>query len=289
MESALARALLHTLEAAPRSLAEWLGARYAGLLDLAVPRLRQTADRNLAFAYPANDAAWRSRTIDGVYQSVGRLLVAFAKLPQINRDNVTKWIRYEGLEHYQRAKARGKGVLFATAHLGNWELSAYAHALLTEPMNVVVRPLDNPVLDEFVEARRSLSGNRLLSKRDYARSILRALRDNEPVGILVDQNWSADTGVFVPFFGVPACSNLTFARMAFRSGAAVIPGFAVWKADERKYVLRFYPEVEMTGDGAEDTARIQASVETAVREFPDQWLWIHRRWKTRPEGSPSLY
>ena len=289
MESALAQALLYTLEAAPRSLAEWLGERYAGLLDLAVPRLRQTADRNLAFAYPGNDAAWRTRTIDGVYRSVGRLLVAFAKLPQINRENVGGWIRYEGFEHYQQAKARGKGVLFATAHLGNWELSAYAHALLTEPMNVVVRPLDNQVLDEFVEARRSLSGNRLLSKRDYARSILRALRDNEPVGILVDQNWSADTGVFVPFFGVPACSNLTFARMAFRSGAAVIPGFAVWKADERKYVLRFYPEVEMTGDGAEDTARIQASVETAVREFPDQWLWIHRRWKTRPEGSPSLY
>ncbi len=125
-------------------------------------------------------------------------------------------------------KQRGKGVLFATGHLGNWELSAYAHALLTEPMNVVVRPLDNPVIDAIVEQRRALSGNTLLSKRDFARSIFKALRDNEPVGILVDQNSSAENGAFVPFFGTLACANLTFARLAARSGAAVIPGFATW-------------------------------------------------------------
>ncbi len=281
--------MLAALEYTPRSAAEHLGAGLALALDALVPRLRQTADKNLTFAYPDRDAAWRRQTVDGVYRSIGRLLVAFAKLPGINRGNVAGWIRYEGFEHYAKAKAKGKGVLFATAHLGNWELSAYAHALLTEPMNVVVRPLDNPVLDEFVEARRGGSGNKLLSKRDFARSILRALKDNEPVGILVDQNWSPDNGVFVPFFGMPACTNSTFAKMAARSGAAVIPGFAFWNEGERKYVLRFYPEVEVTGDAETDTARVQAAVEAAIREHPDQWLWIHRRWKTRPEGSPSLY
>jgi KDO2-lipid IV(A) lauroyltransferase len=259
------------------------------VLDLAIPRLRHIAERNLALAYPDHDAAWRRRTADGVFESIGRLLVAFARFPGITKANVREWIRYEGFEHYLAAKGRGKGVLFATAHLGNWELSAYAHALLTEPMNVVVRPLDNPLIDRIVEQRRALSGNKLLSKRDFARSIFQALRSNEPVGILVDQNSSAENGVFVPFFGIPACANLTFAKLAARSGAAVIPGFAVWNARERRYVLRFYPEVGITGDAVEDTRRIQGAVEAAVREVPDQWLWIHRRWKTRPDGEPGLY
>ncbi len=270
-------------------MADRLGAFYARLLDVLVPRLRRTAGTNLAFAYPEADAAWRKATIDGVYRSIGRLLVALARLPKITRVNVGDWIRYEGFEHYERAKAAGRGILFATAHLGNWELSAFAHALLTEPMNVVVRPLDNPFIDDLVETRRGLSGNKLLSKRDFARSILQALRANEPVGILVDQNSGADHGVFVPFFGKPACTNLTFAKLAARSGAAVLPGFALWSETEQKYVLRFYPAVEMTGDAEADTARVQAAIEAAIREYPDQWLWIHRRWKTRPEGEPRLY
>ena len=289
VEAAIAQAFLATLARLPRPMADALGHAGARVMDLAVPRLRRSAEINLARAFPDRDALWRRRTIDGVFASVGRLLVAFARFPQIDRSNVAGWIRYEGFEHYARAKERGAGVLFATAHLGNWELSAFAHALLTEPMNVVVRPLDNPAMDAVVESRRALSGNTLLSKRDFARSILQALRKNEPVGILVDQNASADNGVFVPFFGTPACANLTFAKLAFRSGAAVIPGFAIWNEAERRYVLRFYSEVEITGDAAEDTRRIQAAVEAAIRETPDQWLWIHRRWKTRPPGEPSLY
>jgi KDO2-lipid IV(A) lauroyltransferase len=266
-----------------------MGQACAKLLDTAIPRLRRIAGRNLTLAWPDRGAEWRKQTIDGVFRSVGRLLVTFAKFPQITKANVANWIRYEGFEHYQRAKKRGKGVLFATGHLGNWELSAYAHALLTEPMNVVVRPLDNPVIDATVERRRALSGNTLLSKRDFARSIFKALRDNEPVGILVDQNSSTENGAFVPFFGTLACANLTFARLAARSGAAVIPGFATWSEGERRYILRFYPEIEITGDAVEDTRRIQGAIEAAIREAPDQWLWIHRRWKTRPEGEGSLY
>lgn len=244
---------------------------------------------NLAFAYPDRNDAWRERTIDGIFASIGRMICAFAKFSDIDRSNVGDWIRYEGFEHYEAAMARGKGLLFATAHLGNWELSAFAHALMAAPMNVVVRPLDNAIIDGIVEERRSLSGNTLLSKRDFARSILQALKKNQAVGILMDQNTAAENGVFVPFFGKLACTNTTFAKLAARSGAAVIPGFAVWNAVERKYVLKFYPAVEITGDETEDTARIAASIETAIRECPDQWLWIHRRWKTRPPGEPSLY
>jgi Kdo2-lipid IVA lauroyltransferase/acyltransferase len=289
LEAVLARGLIVSLEYSPRPVADWLGARCAQLLDFAIPRLRRIADRNLSLAYPEHDEAWRRRTADGVFASIGRLLVAFARMPRITKANVAEWIRYEGFEHYRRAKERGNGVLFATAHLGNWELSAYAHALLTEPMSVVVRPLDNPSIDAIVEGRRALSGNTLLSKRDFARSIFQALRRNEPVGILVDQNSSTENGAFVLFFGTLACANLTFAKLAARSGADVIPGFAVWSQEERRYILRFYPAVSITGDAVEDTRRIQNAIEMAIRETPDQWLWIHRRWKTRPEGEETLY
>jgi len=289
IEATLARAILWSLEATPIRIAEWLGASYARGLDRLLPRLRRVAYANLRFAYPDRDDEWRRKTVDGIYASIGRLLVAFARFPKIGKKEIGEWIGYEGFEHFERAIAQGKGVLFATAHLGNWELSAYAHGLLTAPMSVVVRPLDNPLIDQIVERRRALSGNTLLSKRDFARSILQALRRNEAVGILVDQNASIENGAFVPFFGRVACANLTFARLAARSGAPVIPGFAIWRSAEKRYVLRFYPPVEITGDATKDTARIQAAVENAIREYPDQWLWIHRRWKTRPAGEAALY
>lgn len=231
----------------------------------------------------------RARIADGVFASIARLLAVFARFPLLDRKNISEWIRYEGLEHYHAAKARGKGVLFATAHLGNWELSAFAHALMTEPMNIVVRPLDDAGLDTSVERYRQLSGNRIISKRDAARGIVRALRNNEAVGILIDQNTTPEEGVFVDFFGRKACAGTAFAKIAAHTGAAVIPGFALWSEQERKYVLRFYPPVEVTGDVLDDTQRIQSVIETVIREHPEQWLWIHRRWKTRPEGEEPLY
>ena len=146
---------------------------------------------NLDMALPDIERSERARIVDGVFRSIARLLVTFARFPRMNRDNVGRWIRYEGFEHFEEALRRGKGVLFATAHLGNWELSAFAHALLATPMNVVVRPLDNPRIDALVERRRTLSGNRLIEKKDFARGILKALAANEAVGILIDQNASA--------------------------------------------------------------------------------------------------
>ncbi len=289
LEYAIARIAVATLQYAPMSLATWLGHGYARLLDLTVPRLRRVAMRNLAMALPNLPVTRHSQITDGVFESIGRLLVAFSRFPAISRSTVNQWIRYEGFEHFTAARNLGKGVLFATAHLGNWELSAFAHALLAEPMHVVVRPLDNPLIDRFVEQRRAASGNTLIDKRDFARPILKALHANEAVGVLVDQNASLDSGVFVPFFGIPACVNPGFAKLAAHSGAAVIPGFALWSKAERGYVLRFYPEVEMTGDAARDTEAIQHALESAISEYPDQWLWIHRRWKTRPPGESSRY
>jgi KDO2-lipid IV(A) lauroyltransferase len=156
-------------------------------------------------------------------------------------------------------------------------------------MNVVVRPLDNPLIDALVERRRALTGNRPIGKKDFARAILKALAANQAVGILIDQNASLDTGVFVDFFGVPASAGTGFAKFAKHSGAAVIPGFALWNELEQRYVLRFYPPLEMTGDAVRDTQTLQSKLEELIREYPDQWLWIHRRWKTRPPGETSPY
>lgn len=239
-------------------------------------------------AYPEKTASERAAIADEVFLSIARLLYVFARFPRIHRGNISQWIRYDGLEHYLDGKKAGKGILVATAHLGNWELSAFAHALLTEPMHVMIRPLDDPKVDRLVEHRRRLSGNRLIEKWDGARAVLRALQQNEAVGILVDQNTALSEGVFVDFFGTPACANSAFAKIAARSGAAVIPGFAVWIEAEQRYVLRFYPAVPMTGDPQADTARIQSLLEKVIREHPGQWLWIHRRWKTRPPGSVTL-
>ena len=256
---------------------------YFRILDAIVPKLRRVAILNLSMTGMPTSAA------DNVFTSLARMLVSFSRFPGITKDNVAQYIRYEGFEHFERALANGKGVLFATAHLGNWELSAFAHALMAQPMHVVVRPLDNPLLDAFVARRRALSGNVILGKRDFMRGILKALHANQAVGVLVDQNVGLDEGVFVDFFGLKACVSPVFAKLAARTGATVIPGFAVWNDNEHKYVLKFYAPVEIRGDATADTQRIQAAVETAIREFPGQWLWIHRRWKTRPPGEPPIY
>lgn len=289
LEYWIARGVVASLEHTPLRVANKLGQFYARSLDVVLPRLRRIAMRNLSMALPTTTPTERDRIVAGVFRSIGRLLVALARFPSIDAENVDRWIRYEGYEHFENARLRGNGVLFATAHLGNWELSAFCHAILSRPMSIVVRPLDNPRIDQLVEHRRTMSGNTLNAKRDFVRPMLKALRANEAVGVLVDQNSSLDGGVFADFFGVPACVNTGFARLAAHSGAAVIPGFALWSEAEGRYILRFYPEVPMTGDAEQDTRAIQKTLESAISEYPDQWLWIHRRWKTRPPGEASLY
>ena len=288
-EYILAAGLLAVLRVLPEKLAFDSARLCAKALKISIPKLKRVARTNLSFALPELAAVQREEIINGVFDSLARLLVTFGKLPVIKRENIGKWIRYEGLEHYLAAKRRGRGVLVATAHLGNWELSAFAHALMTEPMNVMIRPLDNWKIDRIVEARRQLSGNRLILKKEAALAVMRALKANEAVGILIDQNTTIDEGVFVDFFGKKACAGVAFAKLASRTGAPVIPGFAFWEELEHKYVLRFYPEVKITGDPQADTQRIHSLFESLIRQYPNQWMWIHRRWKTRPPGEASLY
>ncbi len=289
LEYAVAAALLGLLRALPLSISYRVAYAIAALLDLCLPKLRKVAGRNLSKAFPDWSVSQQRFVIAGVFRSVGRLLVAMARFPTINKSNVGDWIAYEGLENYQAAKLKGRGVLVATAHLGNWELSAFAHALMTEPMNVMARPLDNHLVDNLVEARRTMSGNHLIFKKDAARLVLKALKNNEAVGILIDQNTTPSEGVFINFFGNAACAGVAFAKLAHHSQAPVIPGFALWDESAKRYVLHFLPEVSLTGDAAADTQKIHSVFEGVIRQYPDQWMWIHRRWKTRPPGEPSFY
>lgn len=255
------------------------------LLDRAIPRLRRVALDNLRQAGYSQPEP----IVDGVFRSLSRVIETFGQFPQLTPANIGERIRYdeEGLRHFTSAMSRGKGVLVATAHLGNWELSAFAHAWMTAPMNIVVRPLDNPRVDALVERYRTLSGNRIIRKKAAAREIIRSLHAGEAVGVLIDQNSSREEGVFIDFFGRKACANAAFVKFAHRTGAAVVPGFALWEESEQRYILRFYPEIPMScqgaGDVLADTQRVHSAIESVIRQYPDQWLWIHRRWKTQPD------
>jgi len=229
------------------------------------------------------------------YRNLGWQLAEFCQMPGYTARFAGEFIRYEGLEHYTNARNRGKGVLVLNGHLGAWELSSFYHSLAGYPMGMVIRRLDNPLVDSFVNRIRCLHGNRVLHKDDFARGLIASMRAGETVGILMDTNMTPPQGVFVPFFGHLAATASGLARVALKTGAAVLPGFLLWEESERRYVLRFGPRIELidTGDTEADaianTANFTAVIESYIRQYPDQWLWMHRRWKTRPPGEEGIY
>jgi KDO2-lipid IV(A) lauroyltransferase len=258
-------------------------------------RLRRVGERNIELAVPQLSRQERKLILHGVFRHLGWQLVEFCRMAQYTPENTHGWMRTEGLDHYLAAKARGKGVLIVTGHLGAWELSSFYHSLMGYPMSMVARRLDNRPLDKFVNGIRCLHGNRVLSKDDFGRGLLTAMRKGETVGILMDTNMTPPQGEFVDFFGMRACTGTGVAHIALKTGAAVLPGFMLWEKVERRYVLHFGPELvfEPSGNAETDilaaTQQCTSAIESWIRRYPDQWLWIHRRWKTRPAGEPGLY
>jgi KDO2-lipid IV(A) lauroyltransferase len=279
----------------PRPLARAIAISVAHAIYRFHGRLRAVGMRNLELAFPEMPAPERKRILKGEFTSLGRQLAEVCLFPRYTRENIDQVVVYDGFEHFQSAFARGRGVLFVTAHLGGWELSAFAHSLHGHPLHIVMRPLDNPYVDRLVHHYRTMHGNTTVAKDDSVRGLLGAMKTGGTVGILMDTNMTPPQGVFVPFFGIPACTASGLARIALRTDAAVVPGFTVWDEQLKKYRLRFDAAVELirTGDDNADivsnTARFTATIEDYVRRYPDQWLWVHRRWKTRPPGEPPLY
>jgi Kdo2-lipid IVA lauroyltransferase/acyltransferase len=295
LEYALVWPWIKLLGMLPRPLARVLGIAFGLTIYFVHRRLRRVGIRNLTLAYPQMPPRERRRILRGEFISLGRQFAEVCLFPRYTRENVSRVVVYEGFENLERAYARRKGVLFLTGHIGAWELSAFAHSLQGHPLSIVMRSLDNPYVDGLLQRYRTMHGNRTVDKDDFVRGLLSAMHAGETVGILMDTNMTPPQGVFVDFFGIPACTASGLARIALRTDAAVVPGFTVWDSKLRKYILRFDPAVELirTGDNEADivanTAKFTRVIEDVIRRYPDQWLWVHRRWKTRLPGHPPLY
>lgn len=289
------RLALGAMGALPRPAARRVGTAIATGFYYAHRRLIRVGRRNLELAFPHASARERDHILRALYRHLGRQMAEFCLFPRDRAETLPALMRTVGLEHYLEAQRRGRGVLVLTAHLGAWELSSFGHSLAGYPMKFIIRPLDNRRLNRLVNGYRGLHGNQPIDKNDSARGLLRAMTAGESVGVLLDQNSSPPHGVFVPFFGVEACTAAGPAKIALRTGASVVPGFTVWEESEQRYVLYFEPALDLVRTGDEDadvvanTARFTAVIERWVRRYPEQWLWVHRRWKTRPAGEAALY
>ena len=257
------------------------------LFYLLIPRQRLIATHNLRRAFPEKSEGEILRIVRGVYRNMGIVAAEFFDIPRLTKENIAAQVETEGLENCWKALEKGQGLLLFSAHFGNWELEAAAAALLIKPAVVIYRPLDSPLLDHLVLRVRSATGNIPLAKEHAMRPMLRALKQNGILGILIDQNVDWYEGVFVDYFGRPACTTDGLALLALHTEAPVLPAYMVRLPDGR-YRLVFGPEVEVirTGDRDADilanTQRFTKVIEQIVRRYPDQWLWVHQRWKTQP-------
>jgi len=294
VEYLAASTILRLLGALPHGAARGVCAVLAALSYWLWPRLRRVGLFNLGLAFPEWTERERRRTLFGLFRNFGRMLADFAHFPKLNRGNIERLIIYDRFENYARADSQGKGVLFLTAHFGNWELSSFAHGVYGHPLNFLVRELDNPLIGALIERYRSGSGGRPIEKTGAGSQVLRAFKRGEAVGILMDQNMLPDEGVFVDFFGRPASTTTAPARLARKAGVPIVLGLVIWDSKLRKYRLRFDPVEWIKQENADDeiqanTANFTRLIEEYVRRYPDHWLWVHRRWKTRPPGEPPLY
>jgi Kdo2-lipid IVA lauroyltransferase/acyltransferase len=257
--------------------------------------LRRTGRRNLELAFPELGNGERDRLLKACFENLGRLLGVFSHFSNESDEAWRKLIDCEGLENLEAARQHKQGVILFTGHIGAWELSSFALSLFDEPLRFLVRRIDNPKIEELVDRARSSRGNRTIDKRLAAREILRILNDGGTLGILVDLNTLDREAVFVDFFGVKASTTFMVAKLALRTGALVLPVFAPWDKERKKFILKVDEPLsfDRTEDEAENILRLTQVmtkvVESYVRRYPDQWLWIHRRWKTRPPGEPEIY
>lgn len=273
----------------PRTLAfrfgEWIGEAMYWLM----PRRRAIGFRNLDIAFGDElSVAEKRRILRLTFKNLGKSLAEVLHFPNMSREYLREKVTIIGQEHYLAAKEQGKGVIFLAAHIGNWEMISHAQSAAGYPLNIVVRPLDNPYLDRLVTKRREMFGNTVLARRNGFKYILAALRNKETVGILMDQNTLRSRGIFVDFFSKPACTIPVIALLALRYQVPVLPAFLVRTGfDTHTIYIHEAVDIVRTGDAQQDietnTARFNQMIEDFIRKYPDQWFWIHNRWKSQPE------
>ena len=259
--------------------------------------LRRTGAKNLCLAFPEKSDEERGRLLRECFDNLGRLLGFFSQFSSRSRAELKELIEIQGLENLENAKAeRGNRLILYTGHLGAWELTSFGLALFDHPFTFLVRRIDNPKIEELVDGVRRRFGNETIDKLSAARSMLKILRSGEtPLGLLPDLNTLDDEAIFVDFFGVPAATTFVVAKLAVRTKTPLVPVFAPWSEEKGKYLLIVEPPIPAacTGDEEADvrclTTKLTQRIENRIREYPGQWLWIHRRWKTRPPGEPPIY
>ena len=288
------RSYLTLLRALPYRVACQVSNSMAGWVYQWNRKHRQIGLINLRIAFPDRPPDWCERILRASYASMGRQVVELSRLPGLTAREVVRRVSYEpgrGLENYLQAREQGNGVLYLTAHFGAWELLPAAQALYGYPLAYVVRPLDNPYLEDWLASVRSRFANQVFPKRGSVRRALKRIRSGGDVGFLIDQNMQEKEGVFAPFFGRPASTTTMLAALALRTTAPVIPGFIYPLPKLGHYRIRFYPAVEIVRSGdresdlVENTSVFNRYVEDMIREFPEQWVWGHRRFHTQPDGT----
>jgi KDO2-lipid IV(A) lauroyltransferase len=295
LEYLVARSLLAIFGWLPMRVALSVGSTLGRCSYYFSGRLRRTGQRNLELAFPDLTLAERLRLLHGCFESLGRLLGVFSQFDTADTQTLRSIVECEGLENIDAARQNGRGVILFTGHVGAWELSSFALSLFGYPLSFLVRRIDNPKIEKLVDVRRERLGNRTIDKRSAAREMLQVLQGGGTLGILVDLNTLDREGIFVDFFGVPASTTFMLAKLALRTEAAVLPVFAPWDAQRRRFVLKIDEPLNITrtGNDEEDVRQLTqlftGVVEKYVRRYPEQWLWIHRRWKTRPPGEPGIY
>ena len=291
------RALLGALETLPRPIAVAAGQKFGALTYRTLGNLRRTGERNLQLAFPEKSAGEREHILRASFQSLGRLLGEFSHLSRHTPESLRAAVDYDetGMSYLEEARATGRGIIFLTLHLGAWELLSFAHSAIHHPLAFMVRRLDNHLLETFVDARRTRFGNETIDKKSAVRRALKVLREGGMLGILGDLNTQPQEGVFVPFFGIPACTTAGIAMLALRTNAVIVPACAPWDERRGKYVFQGQKmiDLERSGDNEKDvlaiTTACTGAIENFIRAYPEQWLWVHKRWRTRPPGEPDLY
>ena len=248
---------------------------------------RRLAIGNLSVAFPFRNAAECRTIARGMFAHFGRLLAVLLKFGTMTPGEMLAAVEFVGEDRVVQAHAQGRGVLLFTGHFGFWEINALVHALRIQPMAVLARPLDNPLLHDLLETVRRSTGNSVIYRRGAIRRVLRALGSNQAVAILIDQHIASADAVYVDFFNRPAATTSAVAALALRTGAPVIPVFALPVSGGRFRMVYEHavepPHAESEEAIREFTQRCTDVLEMYVRRYPDLWLWMHRRWRDVPD------
>ncbi|HSE19470.1 MAG TPA: lysophospholipid acyltransferase family protein [Pyrinomonadaceae bacterium] len=297
IEYAPAKLVLATLGRLPAPTAYRIGQSFGKVAYMLSADLRRTGAINLKLAFPEKSDEERARLLRECFESLGRELGLFSQMASRSREELRELIDVQGWENLEKARAeRGDRLIYYTGHLGAWEMTSFGISLLGYPFTFLARRLDNPKIEQLVDEVRTKFGNRTIDKLSAARSMLKLLRSGDhALGLLPDLNTLDDEAIFVDFFGVPAATTFVIAKLAVRTNTPLVPFFAPWSEEKKKYLLIAEPPIsaESTGDEEADVRRVTIEitrrVENQIRQFPGQWLWIHKRWKTRPPGEPKIY